>query len=73
MNSRIKSAKGDKKLLVDPKCKYIIRDFEGVSLVPGTNELDKSEELLTHLTDGIGYYVEYCYPTIVKTTGVRQF
>ena len=73
MNSRLKNAKGEHRLLVDPKCRYIRRDFEGVSLLPGTNELDKTEPLLTHMTDAIGYMVEYLYPTIIPTTGVRQF
>lgn len=73
VNSRLCNAKNVRKLLVDPKCKYILRDFEGVNLKPGTNELDKDEELLTHMTDAIGYYVEYCYPTIIRGTSVRQF
>ncbi len=74
MNSRLCNLQDERRLLVDPKCRYIKRDFEGVSLRPGTNELDKSEELLTHMTDAIGYMIEYEYPTIGGvSTRVRQF
>ena len=47
----------------------VVRDFEGVRLLEGgSGEIDKKEgELagLTHLTDGIGYYIEHRFPTRV--------
>ncbi len=75
MNSRLCNLNDERRLLVDPKCKYIRRDFEGVSLKPGTNEIEKKpEDPLTHLTDAIGYYAEYEYPTVGGvSTKVRQF
>jgi len=72
MNGRLCNAKQERRLFVDPRCKYTIRDFEGVGLAPGTNELDKSEDLLTHQTDAIGYYAEREWPGIIKTTAVEQ-
>lgn len=75
MNSRLCNLQDERRLLVDPKCRYIRRDFEGVNLKPGTNEIEKKpEDPLTHLTDAIGYYAEYEYPTIGGVaTKVRQF
>lgn len=56
VNSRLTSAAGDVGLVVDPTCKYTARDFEGVQCNEA-GEIDKSDKQLTHLTDGIGYYI----------------
>lgn len=53
------------RLLVDPaKCPHTVEDFEGVRLVEGTTDkLDKeTDKKLTHLTDGIGYYIFEKFP-----------
>lgn len=60
VNTRIMSADRIARLLVDPvKCPKTIDDFEGVRLLDGTtDQLDKkTDPSLTHLTDGIGYYI----------------
>jgi len=64
VNSRLKSAAGDIRLVVDPKCTFVIKDFEGVRVLEGTSgEIDKKDDpTLTHLTDAIGYAVEYEHP-----------
>lgn len=64
LNSRIQAVNGDIRFMVDPKCKFTIKDFEGVTVIEGTNgELDKkTNPALTHLTDGIGYYVHAKFP-----------
>jgi hypothetical protein len=46
--------------MVDPqKCMKIIVDFEGVSVIDdGSGRLDKkSDKMLTHVSDAVGYYV----------------
>ena len=35
----------------------------------GTRELDKTNKLLTHFTDALGYAVEWEYPIIKPTLG----
>lgn len=65
LNSRLKSMHGDIRLMVDPaKAPNTVRDFEGVVLLKGgSGEIDKkATPLLTHLTDGIGYYVNSRFP-----------
>lgn len=60
VNSRLKSAKGTVNLYVDARCRHLIDDFEGVTLIEGgTGEIDKkADKKITHLTDALGYYVE---------------
>jgi hypothetical protein len=53
------------RLMVDPvKAPNVVKDFEGVRLLKGgSGEIDKkADPALTHLTDGIGYYVEAEFP-----------
>jgi hypothetical protein len=71
MNSRICNTKDERRLFVSPKCRRTIRDFEGVIMKEGTNEIDKSEEILTHLTDGIGYYVHQKFPLIGNPENIQ--
>ena len=49
-------------MIIDPQCKELITDFEKVVNKEGTREIDKSKSKLTHLTDAIGYAVDYLYP-----------
>ena len=64
VNSRLLSVDGTMHAMIDVRCRNIIRDFEGVSLLEGgSGEIDKRKTPeLTHLTDAIGYYMEYEYP-----------
>lgn len=73
VNSRLKSISGEVHLLVDPvHAPHVIEDFEGVRLLAGgSGEIDKkSDPSLTHLTDGIGYYIAQRFP--VKKQGVTS-
>lgn len=65
VNSRLMSAAKDVRMMVDrSKAPHVVKDFEGVSLLKGgSGEIDKkATPELTHLTDGIGYYIEYRFP-----------
>lgn len=62
MNSRLANAAGDRRLIVDPKCRELIRDFERVCWARDANgrvtsELDKSDRMRTHVSDALGYFV----------------
>jgi hypothetical protein len=55
-NAKLRSANGDISLLVDGKCKELVKDFEQVSYKPETNVIDKDRDRLrTHLSDALGY------------------
>lgn len=74
MNSRLQSADGRVHLLVDPRCKHTIMDVEGATYREGTTEIDKkSSPMLTHLTDALGYYLNYEFPTTEHRFEVQQF
>lgn len=68
VNTRLRSAKGTVRLLVDPKrAPHVATDLENVSLIPGgSGEIDKptSKKLsdLTHISDALGYYVFERFP-----------
>jgi hypothetical protein len=65
VNTRLLSGAGAIRLMVDPaKAPNVVKDFEGVSLLKGgSGEIDKkADPMLTHLTDGLGYYVVREFP-----------
>ncbi len=64
VNSRLMAANDDIRMMVDPKCHNIIKDFEGVRLLSGgAGAIDKKiDPKLSHLSDGIGYYINQAYP-----------
>jgi len=64
VNSRLRSLSGEVKMMVDPiKVPKTVIDLEGVRVVEGgSGEIDKSDLKLTHLSDGLGYYIVAEYP-----------
>jgi hypothetical protein len=73
VNGKLCNAAGDVGLLVDPKCRKLIQDFESVSWVEGTHEIDKQRDSrLTHLSDALGYLVWEEYHRTVQTVGYRS-
>jgi len=58
MNARLGAADGSRRLLVDPRCTELIRDFEQVIYKEGTQVVDKDRDSKrTHLSDAVGYLV----------------
>lgn len=64
VNAKLKSADGTRHLFIHPRCKKLIRDFMGVTYKEGTTDIDKSDLELTHLTDGLGYGIDFEFPVI---------
>lgn len=67
MNTRLQSGDGTIRLMVDPsKAPNVVRDLEGVrTLAGGSGEIDKKADArLTHISDALGYYVEYEFPVV---------
>lgn len=78
MNTRLLSQSGAIKMQIDPtKAPHTVKDFEGVRLLEGgSGEIDKgpkSDSNLTHLTDGLGYYIVYEFPTTKLTATSMEF
>ena len=62
MNTRLATASGDVNMHIDPLCKHVLKDLDGVG-VQADGQLDKkSAAELTHISDAIGYYLDYCFP-----------
>ncbi len=58
MNSKLCSADGKHTILVDGRCKELIKDFEQVSYKEGSHVIDKERDLRrTHTSDALGYLV----------------
>jgi hypothetical protein len=72
VNSRLLSTDDTIRFLIDPiSCPHVIEDLEGTILVEGgSGQIDKDDnQIMTHLTDGIGYYIEKKHSTsFTKTT-----
>lgn len=71
-NSKLRSASGEIGLLVDPKCKELIKDFEQVSFKQDSYQIDKDRDRQrTHLSDALGYLLwQECRPA--GSIGERQ-
>ena len=58
MNAKLRSAAGQVELLVDAKCKELIKDFEQVMYKADSGQIDKDRDRMrTHLSDALGYLV----------------
>jgi hypothetical protein len=63
-NAKLCSASGELRMLVDAKCKELIKDFEQVSYRADSNAIDKEKDRRrTHLSDALGYLLwQECRP-----------
>lgn len=58
LNARLKTASGRVSLLIDRRCRELIKDLEQVQYMAGTVEIDKGRDRnRTHLSDALGYLV----------------
>jgi len=64
VNSRLKSMTGDVRMMIDPRCKQVIKDLEGTRLADSTEfAIDKKNDpQRSHISDGLGYYVSFEFP-----------
>lgn len=72
VNARFLNAADVKRMLVDPvTCPHMVEDFDGVRTVEGgSGEIDKNyDPMLTHISDGVGYYVVHQHPVKLRATG----
>jgi hypothetical protein len=58
VNSQLCSAEGDVNLIVSPRCKELIADFEQVAYEEASTQIDKNKDRRrTHTSDALGYLV----------------
>ena len=50
-------------IAIDPKCRLLIKDLEQVCNKEGTRDIDKSNKNLSHMSDALGYGIEWEFPT----------
>jgi hypothetical protein len=64
VNGKLKSASGERHLVIDKKCPELIKDLEQVSYKPDSNVIDKDKDpKRTHLSDALGYLIwQECRP-----------
>ncbi len=74
VNAKLRNAAGDIRLFVDPKCRELIADFEQVSYLEDSTQIDKDRDRRrTHLSDALGYLVWQESRGTVGEKGVRLF
>ena len=61
VNSLLKNALGQSRLLIDPRCRRVIECLEKQVFKEGTQVPDKDQGF-DHLNDAIGYGIEFLYP-----------
>ena len=61
VNAMLRNANGHRRLIIDPKCKYLIRSLEGLTYKEGTRMPDKSHGL-DHAGDALGYLIAAIFP-----------
>jgi hypothetical protein len=58
VNSQLLSASGESHLIISPRCRELIKDFEEVTYIPDSVVIDKDKDpRRTHLSDALGYLV----------------
>ena len=67
VNAMLRNHAGEHRLLIDPRCKHLIKDLEQVcwKADPHGNplaELDKSDPRRTHASDAVGYWIAREFP-----------
>ena len=72
VNAKLRSAAGDVQLLVNRKCRELIKDLEQVAYRADSNQIDKEKDRRrTHLSDALGYLIwQECRP--VPAIGERS-
>jgi hypothetical protein len=73
MNSRLRTMDGRIRMMIDPgKAPMVVKDLEGVQCVQGgSGEIDKKKNPeLSHLTDGLGYYICKRFPVRKTDAGM---
>ena len=77
VNAALCNQRQDRKLLVHPGCKQLIKDFERVTWASDGNgnlltDIDKSDPTRTHVSDALGYKLAYDSDLVQKVRISRE-
>jgi len=77
MNVMLCNQRGERKLIVHPECKQLIKDFERVTWAVDGNgnllgDIDKSDPTRTHVSDALGYKVAYESDLVQRGQAIPQ-
>ena len=61
VNARLKSADGERHLIIDPRCKQVIKSLERQTYKESTSQPDKDSGF-DHMNDALGYLIDFLYP-----------
>lgn len=72
-NARLKNARGEVRMGIDPKCRELVADLETLTYTQGSQSglIDKSDPRRSHASDGLGYFISRAYPIRGKVRGFR--
>ena len=71
VNAKLRNAKGEVALRMDPKCRELVADFEQVAYKQDSLVMDKDKDRQrTHLSDALGYLIWQEHQTV--TFGERN-
>lgn len=63
VNARLCNAAGERRLLIDPKCKRLIWDLGNRAYVEGSSDPDDYGDV-GHISDALGYVIHYLRPIV---------
>ena len=73
VNARLRAVDGTIRVRIDPRCKHLVRDLEGVQYKKGTSDIDKSGAPdLSHISDALGYMLHRRHPMMERLWVVDQ-
>lgn len=74
LNARLRATDGTIRVRIDPRCKHLIRDLEGVQYKKGSSDIDKAGAPdLSHISDAFGYMIHRRHPMSENLWIVEQF
>ncbi len=62
VNAKLKNARSEIGILIHPRCERLIEDLARVGFKAGTRRIDKSNHMLTHASDAVGYLIVRLWP-----------
>lgn len=65
VNAMLCNANQERRLMIHPRCKFLIRDLESLSYKPGTREVQPTPGL-GHMSDSLGYIVHRLFPIALR-------
>jgi len=67
VNGRCKTADGKTHMRIDPSCVKLIADLERVVYAPNGDVDQKTDAMLSHISDALGYWVHQDWPPVTRT------